>query len=462
MIASISVILLIFSEALVLFMIGRFLGLMPDEVARNPVSLIAIFSITSIGFFLPKLVENISISWVRKAAFPVIIGLLALIICLRIEFAGDLYLFDFSWILRLIRAEADIGAHTVAFCVSSIVLFVAWLRATYHASNGIELENLPRVVAFPFLIVAILLAVSTVADVGTITIWSGIAYIALTLCSLAGAQLSRSGAEFGDVRAGGVTSIMLGLTLAITLFLVIFSGFVFEILVDNLAPFFTGPFIDAIWTVFYYALIVPIGWIMIHIVDFIFWFLALLGGNEQESLEIQLPAALDVPLGESEVGENQGESAWNRWGRYAFGGGMLGIVVTIVVLVMFLTMRWYKRHVNEDDTTGNAERAGSLMEELKSFASNFTFRTRSNKKSSHFTGAIRLYLDLLADASSRGLDRPESKTSREFEPELVETYRDDFPKQITKLFEEERYASRQARLEDVNKAREFWENFHSR
>jgi hypothetical protein len=462
MIASISVILLIFSEALVLFMIGRFLGLMPDEVARNPASLIAIFSITSIAFFLPKLVENISISWVRKAAFPVIIGLLALIICLRIEFAGDLYLFDFSWILRLIRAEADIGAHTVAFCVSSIVLLVAWLRATYNASNGIELENLPRVVAFPFLIVAILLAVSTVADVGTITIWSGIAYIALTLCSLAGAQLSRSGAEFGDVRAGGVTSIMLALTLAITIVLVLFSGFVFEILVDNLAPFFTGPFINAIGTVFYYALIVPIGWSMILIVDFGFWILSLLGGNEQEFLEIQLPAALDVPLGGSEVGENQGESAWNRWGRYAFGGGMLGIVVTIVVLVMILTMRWYKRHINEDDTTGNAERAGSLMEDLKSFASNFRFRTGSNKKASDFSGAIKLYLDLLDDASSRGLDRPASRTSSEFEPELVETYKDNFPKQITKLFEEERYASRHARLEDVNKARKIWEEFHSR
>ena len=461
MIASISVILVIFSEALVLFMVGRFLGLMPDELARNPVSLIAIFSITSIGFFLPKLAKNVSVSWIRKAAFPVTIGLLALIICLRIEFSGDLYLFDFSWVLRLIRAEAGIGAHTVAFCISSIVLLAAWLRATYHAANGIELENLPGIVAFPFVIVAILLAVSTVADVGIITTWSGIAYIALILFSLAGAQLSRSGAEFGDFRAGGVASIMLGFTLVITIFLVIFSGFIFEILVDNLAPFFTGPVINAIGNFFYYALIVPVGWVVIHIVDFGFWILSLLGGNEQESLEIQMAPALDIEFAKSEVVENQGESAWNRWGRYVFGGGMLSIVVAIVVLAMILTVRWYKRHVNEDETTGNAEKAGSFMDELKSFASNFTFRTGSTKKTSHFTGAIRLYLDLLDDASSRGLDRPESKTSSEFEPELVETYRDNFPKQITKLFEEERYASRHARLEDVTKAREIWKNFHS-
>ena len=71
-------------------------------------------------------------------------------------------------------------------------------------------------------------------------------------------------------------------------------------------------------------------------------------------------------------------------------------------------------------------------------------------------------MDLLDDASSRGLDRPASRTSSEFEPELVETYKDNFPKQITKLFEEERYASRHARLEDVNKARKIWEEFHSR
>ncbi|SVC02166.1 uncharacterized protein METZ01_LOCUS255020, partial [marine metagenome] len=291
--------------------------------------------------------------------------------------------------------------------------------------------------------------------------WAGITYIAIVLLALAGAQLSRSGATLGDFRAGGVATGMLAFTVALTAILVIFAGFIFEFLVDSLAPFFTGPFIDAIWTVFYYVLIVPVGWVMIHIVDFLLWIFSLLGGGEQESLDIQMPAAMEVEAVSKEEVEQIGESAWNRWGRYAFGGGMLGIVVAIVVTVMILVMRWYKRRDSRDDDFDSSEKVGGIREEFKGLASLFSFRGRGSRNSSNNNGAIKLYLDLLAEASGRGLNRTLSKTSTEIKPELIEIYNDDFPSQITKLFEEERYGDHPAIPDDVRNARMDWEKSQS-
>ena len=461
MIASFSVFLVIFSEILVFFVIARFLALIPDEIARNPVSFFSIALIAFIGFLAPKAGFFFFGDALKRITVSTVLGLVILALCLRIELSGDINIFDFSWILTLIRAEGDVGAHAVSFCLSSSILLATWLRASYHSANGIELDNLPRFVVFPFALVAILLTISAVSDVGTITTWAGITYIAIILLALAGAQLSRSGSTLGDFRAGGVATGMLVFTVALTAVLVIFAGFIFEILVDNLAPFFTGPFIDAVWTVVYYALIVPVSWVMIQIVEFILWIFSLLGGGEQESLEIQIAPAVEMETAVTEPVEQIGESAWNRWGRYAFGGGMLGIGVAIVVTVMIVVMRWYKRRDSKDDDFDSSEKVGGLREEFKGLTSLFSFRGRGGRKSSNRNGAIKLYLDLLAEANGRGLNRTLAQTPTEIKPELIEIYNDDFPSQITKLFEEERYGNHPAILDDVENARVVWEKSQS-
>ena len=457
MIASFSVFLVIFSEILIFFMVARYLALIPEEIARNPLSFFSKAAIALIGFLAPRISFFFFGDAFKRIVLSTLIGLLALALCLRIELAGDVNIFDFSWILTLIRAEGDVGAYSVTFFLSSIILLATWLRAAYHSSNGIELDTLPRFVVIPFALVAILLTISAVSDVGIVTTWAGITYIAIVLLALAGAQLSRSGATLGDFRAGGVATGMLAFTVILTVVLVIFAGFIFEILVDSLAPFFTGPFLDAVWTVFYYALIVPVGWVVINIVDFLLWIFSLLGGGEQESPEIQMPVPVETETNAAETSEQIGESAWNRWGRYAFGGGMLGIAVAIVTIVMVLVMRWYKRRDSRDDDFNSSEKVGSLKDEFKGLTSLFSFRGRGGRKSSDSSGAIKLYLDLLAEASRRGLNRALSQTATEIKPELIEIYNDDFPSQITKLFEEERYGNHPAVHDDLENARVVWE-----
>ena len=91
----------------------------------------------------------------------------------------------------------------------------------------------------------------------------------------------------------------------------------------------------------------------------------------------------------------------------------------------------------------------------------FSFRGRGGRKSSDRNGAIKLYLDLLAEANERGLNRTLAQTPTEIKPELIEIYNDDFPSQITKLFEEERYGNHPAILDDVENARVVWEKSQS-
>ena len=136
---------------------------------------------------------------------------------------------------------------------------------------------------------------------------------------------------------------------------------------------------------------------------------------------------------------------------------MLGIAVAIIVTVMVLVMRWYKRRDSKDDDFNSSEKVGGLRDEFKGLTSLFSFRGRGGRKSSDNNGAIKLYLDLLAEASRRGLNRALSQTATEIKPELIEIYNDDFPSQITKLFEEERYGNHAAIHEDLENARVVWE-----
>ena len=202
----------------------------PEEIARNPISFFSIAAIAFIGFLAPKVSFFFFGDAFKRVVVSTLIGLLVLALCLRIELAGDVNIFDFSWILTLIRAEGDVGAYSVTFCLSSFILLATWLRAAYHSSNGIELDTLPRFIVIPFALVAILLTISAVSDVGIATTWAGITYIVIVLLALAGAQLSRSGATLGDFRAGGVATGMLAFTVVLTVVLVVFAGFIFEIL----------------------------------------------------------------------------------------------------------------------------------------------------------------------------------------------------------------------------------------
>ena len=140
---------------------------------------------------------------------------------------------------------------------------------------------------------------------------------------------------------------------------------------------------------------------------------------------------------------------------------MLGIGVAIVVTVMIVVMRWYKRRDSKDDDFDSSEKVGGLREEFKGLTSLFSFRGRGGRKSSNRNGAIKLYLDLLAEANGRGLNRTLAQTPTEIKPELIEIYNDDFPSQITKLFEEERYGNHPAILDDVENARVVWEKSQS-
>ena len=54
MIASFSIFLVIFSEILIFFMVASYLALIPDEIARNPISFFSIAVVALFGFLAPK------------------------------------------------------------------------------------------------------------------------------------------------------------------------------------------------------------------------------------------------------------------------------------------------------------------------------------------------------------------------------------------------------------------------
>ncbi len=425
MIALVAVLAAVISEAFIAYAASELFAAGYDSHHRSPAWPTWVL-IALTAYSLPGAAGYFNLKGKAGVLLPVVAAYLVVYGAMRLEFSGDLRLWDFSWVTAF--ADNDPATRAIAGPVAITVFIAAllWTRATFRANNEVDLESLPRSLAGSFALATFLVIAGTTTESAGEVGRAVATFFAIGVLALALSQLAMSGTTFGEMRAGSITGVLLLGIAGVTVVSVIVFGVVFGILGPIIGP----PLGKVVGFVF--ALILtPPTWLLSKILE------ALFSSAELPSITV------DGMRGAQEAGDtaNQDRSAAERF--FLFGARTLALLIFIAVVAAPMLLYWTlrKRTSRRLDAGPPASGAGSAMEDLRSLLGFFGRRGGSERPPAA-DDVGRLYRDVLNEAEQTGHARQPSQTPAEFAPVLVEQFHAPVTDDITAAFIQARYGGR--------------------
>lgn len=423
-----SITALMIGEALAFYVFAEWIAASYRGEDAHAIGAWAFILITLVAFSGPDFLRGFGLSDRAARITMVVVALVLFYVILRIEYVGDLRFYDLSWIKDSVVSPAASSNNGSRSIVGIVILLAAWVRASLKANDEIDLENVARQVALPFGVVTMVIILGAWADRAPEIARGAIFFYGFEVLALACSQLALSGATIGEVRSGGVISMLLAGTAGIVLVslvgLTIFFAFV--------GPIIGPPLGSALSTVLTIVL-TPIAWVLEK------FFSAFLG-NADPFTNIN-PAIIQ--------GEPQKEAAKQAHHSGLFDAGIyllraLALLILLGLLafgIWFVTkLRNRTREPQPADTA--ASRAGGLGDDLGSLFRS-VFRRGPAREKRTIDGVSRLYRDVLDRAEQDARPRLAGETANEFAPVLADTFQSNVTDEITSAFVEARYAGRE-------------------
>ena len=450
MIAALAVAALLAAEAMAVYVFGELISLLLNESHREIVSAPAFVGIAFVAYLAPRAVDRFVIDSGRRL---VAVGGLAVIVLygvLRVKYAQDLALWDFGWVADFVVRTGSVQEAIPPIIVSAFLLLVVWGRSYWQSLDDVWLEVVPRYLALPFAFVTLALVLASGSEQAAVVARGGVVFYGVALAALAYSQLAQSGATIGEARAGGVTTVMLVGTAGFALVGVLVVGVVLEVAVDVLwDP--VAVVLDGLFWFITRVLLFPVIWVLAVFLEWLYDLLGLGGGGE-EAIEL---GGAPPPAEGVAAGEDGGDSAVARFGRWVLAGGALFLGLAVVLGVVLFLARLRRRMSGDDRPGSESERVGGLGDDLRDAARNL-FR-RERRQGATGDGVVRLYLEVLDEAEREGVSRADSQTPSEFAPILSDAFHREVTSDITAAFEHARYAGRPPDPEALEDLRRRWQ-----
>jgi hypothetical protein len=401
----------------------------------HAISAFSIIAVAITAFSTSRMLDQYGLSprWANLVAYWAIFG------ALHIEFAGDFALWDFSWATYFLHNSGSLtssGGHAV---LAALLLFGLWLRCVHRGSQDIELEYMPRTLGISFTAVTVIVVLAAATSRSSEVARAAAAFYAVGVVSLACAQLAQSGATFGQLRAGGITAGLMGGTVLATLVCLVVFGLLFSAFASPIGQVI-GVIIEAVLTV----MIVPLAWLLQHLFALIFH-----SGGTEQTLQNAAQQGLDQAKD-----PNKGEpSQFARMAAFALRVLALAVVAGIVFGLTALVARRRRAGAESEPESPNGGSAGGFGDDLRSLFGSLFRRGEARPVAPAQSPTVNLYRDVLARAKHAGRSRPDGHTPAEFSPALTETFSASVTDDITRAFEQARYAGREpdpATLEDLH------------
>jgi hypothetical protein len=413
------------SEALAVYTVAELLVSGYAEGREQAPSAIAMVLVALAAFLVPQAVERRGFGVRVGAATTAACAYLAIATAIHLEFAGDIALWDFRWVADLATEPGDTLREHGELVAGAVALLLVWGRASYRGANDVEVEALTRAVALPFLIVTLTIVFSAWTESIGVVARAGAAYYVVTLICLALAQLSLSGTTFGELRAGGVATLLVAGTVALTLA----AAAIFWIVFGLLAPIVGPPLGDAV--------VAALTLVLTPFAIFMEWFVKLLLPDE---LHLDVTTQLSE-LRDEDPDDSDPTSGAGRAAGYLFRGAALAFAIAAVVFVAFWFARLRKR-ARKPRSDGEATGIrGALSEDLGALRALFR-RRPAGAPDLPDVAVRRLYLEVLGRAERAGQPRSPAETPEEFAPRLQQAFHTPLTDEITAAYEQARYAGR--------------------
>jgi hypothetical protein len=411
----------IVAECLAFYAVAEWVAAAFDRRTPDAVSWYWFVLLGAIGYGLPRFVD----AGRRTGAVSAAVAAFVAYVALRVTVAGDVALWDFAWAADFVRQDDDRALATGAVLVSTFLLGGAWIRAALQSGEGVELESVPSTLAWSFMFVTIVVVAATACDRSAEVARAAAAFYGVAVVALACSQLALSGATFGDLRAGGTVSLLLGITAGVTA-----AGVILSWLVLGTAGPVIGPPLARATEVVLYAVLYPPAWIIEKIVSLVFSG-AGAGGFELTNF------ARDAAEGRGEEGPaGEGE----RIAAYSLRALALVVLLAVGAGIAVWVARRIGRGRAGISRDGVSTVSGSLAADLVGL---FRRNPAPPAPGAVDTPARRLYLSLLREAERAGRPRGPAETPREFAPHARQALHSEGVVPATALFIESRYAGRE-------------------
>ncbi len=413
------------AEALTFYVVNELLAASWDETGGGSVRAVTYIFIVVAAFGLPRLLDILAIEGRRGYIALGLGSTLILYAVFRIEFAGDIAVWNWVWVADFIRDAEAATENSGNVLFGGLLIVVAWARGAWRSTAEFELEFVPRYVAIPFavVIVAVLLA-GWSERIDIVGRGAGLFFVSAVF-ALALSQLALSGATIGNVKAGEVTTFLLLGTAAVTVVGVVLFGILFGILGERL-----GSGIGFVVTLVLTIVLTPVAYFF----EFLFGFL--LGGAETGG-EFVPPQELGPP---GEAAEPNDPSGFGQAILIAFRIGVLLLVLAAIAgFIAFVTRLRRQRR----QRAGEGPAVALLGLARKGPRSLLGMFRRDGSGSPYLGSGIHaLYHEVLEDARKGGRDRAQSETASEFAPALHSLFHTNATDDITNAPEQARHAGR--------------------
>jgi hypothetical protein len=438
-------------EAMWAYALVAFLAALIVEGDRpSPLGVVAV---VFVSFSISRLLMSSDLSIGVIRAWGMVMSLLVFYAIVRVDFFGDLRLWDFSWIDKLFldtsKALESQEAKTAATGIP--LLWVVWMRGVFRGAQHISFESVAGNFAIGVVVVAIVEAFVGLVDAPATVGMIAVPYIAVGLLAIATTQAARGDGDAERPFATTFLGVVGGAILVLGVLGLLFA------LAD------LGAIANALGVVSKAAGVVISQVVYYVLYPFIMLTILLFEGlkaiwsavyGDRPPVEIQrgeTPTPVDTNTAPADVPE------WFNWVLRVFIGGP--IVAAVLGGLWFLFAKYSKRPeaAEKKESTYSEGRLGADLGDL---LGNFVRRFRPGGRD--IDPALRLYYDMLHAAEDRDMERRPNETPLEFAPRLDQAYAAPTPSHITAVFDDVRYGALTRDRAEVDRLRAEWEALRKR
>ena len=412
------------------------------------VSFGAVVAVVSLSYGLARLLQRIDMTERATRVVGVGLSVVLLYVILRIDIAGEPYLWKMGWLVDLLSDPARTLDGHGGEIAEVALLGAAWAWSVARGARDLTPENVLDEVSLGILVVLLAVAFAPATDAPGALLWLPVPYMVTVLLTLA--LLHLSSVETGNrpflgvwaLWTGGSLSIIAGLAVLATLFdppslsaaghalVWAFEGLVL------LVGYVVAPFIIAA------------GWVTERLID---WLVSGGNGTRDTIGTGQPPGPLPVQEGEP--------ARWVEVLGYVLRSGLIVLVIAVALAVLWFAFQrlapWRREggEVREEVDAMEGGHAG----DLRTILSGALGRLRPAGWPRGRDAIGRLYLSMLRRAAGEGLPRPPAATPLEFALRLEEHFGSPTPGSISRAFAEARYGRRPPPREEIERLRARWE-----
>lgn len=431
-------------------------------------SFLAVSLVVFLSYGISRFLQSSNISLGALRAWGAGLSFLLFYTIVRIDFFGNLRLWDLGWASQLLnhtertlsaRVDADFGI---------ILLWFAWVRGVLRGQDHLAWEDVLGTFGVGVLIVAFVeVFQSSVSDSPALVGQIAIPFGAVGLLSIGLAHAGRAGLDprrsfsFTWITAvGGAVALLAAVAVLFALF--------------NLGTVSTGTqdastrLANLAGTILYYVF-----WPLAQLTGLAYiatrWLFDLFGlhardqpvntdATQGQTCE-QLKVAAGTSLEEARRLCVETAKQLPDWVRLIV---RMLVALPIVALLLAATaffFRRFQKRAGVGDTKESTYREGRLAQDLSGLLGNLLSRLRPSIRfgREQLDPVRRLYFEMLDTADGRGIRRRPPQTPLELAPSLENGFRSSAPGPITDAFDDVRYGERIVTAEEVRRLRLEWE-----